>query len=62
MLFVNEYLVDNILNKPELICLHTFKWFQQFYLTHRWDSNKYYHTESVNLGVINGNQEVFHIP
>ena len=27
LLFVNEYFVDNILNKPELICFHTIKWF-----------------------------------
>ena len=28
LIFVNEYFVDNILNKPKLICLLTFKWFQ----------------------------------
>ena len=26
--FVNEYFVGNILNKTDLICLHTVKWFQ----------------------------------
>ena len=26
--FVNIYFVGNILNKPELICLYTVKWFQ----------------------------------
>ena len=28
ILFLNGYFVDNILNKPELICLHKIKWFQ----------------------------------
>ena len=26
--FVNEYFVDDILNNPELICLHKIKWFR----------------------------------
>ena len=26
--FVNEQIVCNILNKPELICFHTVKWVQ----------------------------------
>ena len=26
--FLNKYFVDNILDKQDLICLHTIKWFQ----------------------------------
>ena len=26
--------------------------FKQFYLTHRWNSNSYYHSKSVDLGVM----------
>ena len=28
--FLNEYFVGSILNKEELICLHTVEWFQVF--------------------------------
>ena len=30
MIYVNTLLEKNILNEPEIICLHTVKWFQAF--------------------------------
>ena len=34
---------------------------KQFYLTYKWDSNRFYHSESADLGVMTMNG-VLHIP
>ena len=48
--FVNALFVDNILNEPELICLHKVKWLYIWFASHLFIGNPYLPTPSARAG------------